>query len=658
MAEQPAASFEPLRIDFEGTGYEDSPWVADWKAFLERLHADPEFLLPQLTKRPGAPSISIESLERSLGALNISVKPHTEIDDGGFLPGMTLRTSDGRKAAVAIAKHSSRKSPIDFFIPDQMAYTGRVIANSNLSRKDNFVIGLFGHTVHTLKEDAIQAALERAYAPIKGDVSFEWLMRADFIITAPISMDPRTHYIGFTVVIGYRPHVERATLRNLFISGVGPADALEMAPLASRVNIITGDNGLGKTFLLDAIWWVLTGTWHKFAAVPSRPDARISGQVIGTRATQEVLGAWDPSEHSWQGNDSRPETNSLVIYMRVDGSFSVMDPRRNNRRFQRPDGSKSEMPRAFQFSAQEALEGLEIQTDQGLGSKQKVCMGLIHDWVDWQQTNDPRFRFLTKVLSLLGAEGEPLVPGDPAQPFLPVLDRKYPTVKMKYDQEVPIVYAPAGIQRVCILAYLLAWSFAVPKGKKALEEWTPVGRVALLVDEIETHLHPRWQRTILPSLIGAIEDLNNAVGPNADDLHCDAQVFVATHSPLVLASMEPRFDNTLDALWKLELVTRSMEVLREGKMVAIDVPEVQLARQEWYKRGDVTAWLTSLFDLFNARSFEADIAIREAMQLVTQKDPDVEQIRRLTAELHRVLPETDRLWVRWAEFAEKHGVNT
>lgn len=649
MAEQPAASFEPLRIDFEGRGYEDSPWVADWKAFLERLHADRDLFL-ELASREDVAIMAFETIFKSQ---NIQVERDVLLNKSSrFRVDIVARTADGRSAAIEVTKLEMHDGL------DRVVRAGRSLAYSARSFHDQFVVGIFFLTGPTPAAHESLAAQERAHAPIDGEVSFEWLMRADVRFMPPIALGARAYCSEATIVIGYRPHLERATLRNLLISGVGPADILEMAPLAPRVNIITGDNGLGKTFLLDAVWWILTGTWHKFAAVPSRPDARISGQVIGTRGTKEVLGTWDPSERLWQGDESRPETNSLVIYMRVDGSFSVMDPRRNNRRFQRPDGSRSEMPRAFQFSAQEALEGLEIQTDHGSGSKQKVCMGLIHDWVDWQQTNDPRFRFLAKVLSLLGAEGEPLVPGEPAQPFLPVLDRKYPTIKMKYDQEVPIVYAPAGIQRVCILAYLLAWSFAVPKGQKALEEWTPVGRVALLVDEIETHLHPRWQRTILPSLIGAIEDLNDAVGPMSGGLHCDAQVFVATHSPLVLASMEPRFDNALDALWKLEIVTRSMEILRDGKMVTIEVPEVQLARQEWYKRGDVTAWLTSLFDLINARSFEADKAIREAMELVKQKQPDIEKIRQLTAELHRVLPETDRTWVRWAEFAEKHGVNT
>ena len=46
-------------------------------------------------------------------------------------------------------------------------------------------------------------------------------------------------------------------LRYLHLTNVGPAPEME-AELAPRINLITGDNGLGKSFLLDIAWWALT----------------------------------------------------------------------------------------------------------------------------------------------------------------------------------------------------------------------------------------------------------------------------------------------------------------------------------------------------------------------------------------------------------------
>lgn len=61
-------------------------------------------------------------------------------------------------------------------------------------------------------------------------------------------------------------------LERLELNDVGPAPHLEI-DLAPRLNLITGDNGLGKTFLLDVAWWALTRTWVSYPAAPHRGDA-------------------------------------------------------------------------------------------------------------------------------------------------------------------------------------------------------------------------------------------------------------------------------------------------------------------------------------------------------------------------------------------------
>lgn len=49
-------------------------------------------------------------------------------------------------------------------------------------------------------------------------------------------------------------------IKQLKLSNVGPSPQMELE-FGNRLNIITGDNGLGKSFLLDVIWWVLTRKW-------------------------------------------------------------------------------------------------------------------------------------------------------------------------------------------------------------------------------------------------------------------------------------------------------------------------------------------------------------------------------------------------------------
>ena len=65
-------------------------------------------------------------------------------------------------------------------------------------------------------------------------------------------------------------------LEYLELDNVGPAPRMKVE-FAPRVNIITGDNGLGKSFLLDTAWWALTGAWpaevnrRMTSGLPARP---------------------------------------------------------------------------------------------------------------------------------------------------------------------------------------------------------------------------------------------------------------------------------------------------------------------------------------------------------------------------------------------------
>jgi hypothetical protein len=150
-------------------------------------------------------------------------------------------------------------------------------------------------------------------------------------------------------------------------------------------------------------------------------------------------------------------------------------------------------------------------------------------------------------------------------------------------------------------------------------------QVIVLIDEPETHLHPRWQRTVLPSVAKAVENWKPEHRP-------DVQFIVATHSPLVLASMEPLFDPERDALWKLDLVDN----------------QVEIERDTWHPRGDVNRWLTSeVFDLASPTSPEVESILKRAGELLAQKGPGPEEVQKVDDELGRLLPEMDPFFVRW-----------
>ena len=59
---------------------------------------------------------------------------------------------------------------------------------------------------------------------------------------------------------------------------------------------------------------------------------------------------------------------------------------------------------------------------------------------------------------------------------------------------------------------------------------TPQKNMVILIDEVEAHLHPKWQRVIVPALLDVRQDL---------DPELRAQLLIATHSPLVTVSVSP-----------------------------------------------------------------------------------------------------------------------
>ncbi|MCW2279126.1 AAA family ATPase [Heliophilum fasciatum] len=411
-------------------------------------------------------------------------------------------------------------------------------------------------------------------------------------------------------------------LRWLDLQDVGPAPQMRM-DLAERINAIAGDNGLGKTFLLDIAWWALTRTWAGTPALPLGGKLGvIEYQVHGkTGDATPVKSIYRPDRQDWPIKVMRPPIPGIVIYLRIDGGFSVWDPARNYWRKDSPD-----RPAAYHFNHRQIWDGLKI-------GDVSVCEGLERDWVSWQKGREEQFEILGAVLEKLSPPGERLRPGKPTRVFLGEgFDR--PTLQL-VNGDVPVVLSSAGLRRVLALAYLMVWVWHEHRQMAKLLFREPETRMTILIDEPENHLHPNWQRRFIPALLEAAKILRVQ---HASDL----QLIFSTHSPMVLASLEPIFDEAEDALFHLHNT--------EGK--------VMLEKQVWAKQGDVTNWLVSeVFGLEQARSVEAEKAIEAAEAWmrgeINQLPPGLNNPSLIDSELKRVLAGHDPFWPRWIIEREK-----
>lgn len=430
-------------------------------------------------------------------------------------------------------------------------------------------------------------------------------------------------------------------LEYLHLKNVGPAPEMEME-LAPRLNLITGDNGLGKSFLLDVAWWALTRKWphdlnpNLASGYPARPTDPRERATIEFRLTSKVKNVayeshYIPRDEAWLGKAGRPWNPGLIVYAHADGGFSVWDPARNYWKKKGNVDIQERLP-GYVFSAKDVWDGLVLDVD---GKPTVVCNGLLRDWASWIREKGSDAELMASVLEGLAPEGESLTPGPLAR--LSVNDaRDIPCIRTAYSDAVPVLHASAGVRRILGLAYMLVWSrnehimASVQLGEPTTSQ------VVMLFDELESHLHPRWQRSILKSVLSLAERLH---------LFANIQLITATHSPLVLASAEPMFNPEKDAWFDLDLLAAEHRVALE--------------KRPFVRRGTAGRWLTSqAFDLSSeGRSLEAERAIAGAEALLDRRrrglPPGREDVEAADQALRAVLPDVDRFWIRWSAFVDE-----
>lgn len=416
-------------------------------------------------------------------------------------------------------------------------------------------------------------------------------------------------------------------LKSISLKNVGPSDRLD-AEFGSRFNIVTGDNGLGKTFLLDAIWFGLTYTRPREKALSVRvgkPIATISCQL--SKGFNNFI-QFDVTDFLWRPRPlQESRLDELVIYVRLDGSMEIWDPLRNHRQLY-PD--REERIEAFQFDANEIWQGAKSR------SGTLLCAGLLSDWVSWQKGNEQSWHELRSTLAILSEDATAsLMPGPPKRIAGSLDAMEYPTLQMPYGDLVLAPDWPAGFRRIASIAYALVWAKSLHLEAAADRAANRAPGIVLLIDEIEAHLHPRWQRKILPALLAVAQKAGSSASPFEN---WTVQVIGTTHSPLVLASLEPEFDQDQDTLHVFEM---------RGSTKSVELKEIP-----WSMQGDVSNWLASeSFDLKQARSLAAERAI-EAAEALMRNDigalpHDLATREQIHQELLRVLPSHDDFWPRW-----------
>lgn len=443
-------------------------------------------------------------------------------------------------------------------------------------------------------------------------------------------------------------------------TNIGPMEDKELV-FAPHVNVFTGDNSLGKSFLLDLLWFGLTRVWpadlnrHLTQGQSARPrNINAKKSMLEyvflapgkKKPTKPVVFSYDKERMSWRAGQGKKHKAGLVVYAMADGSYAVWDPNQNYT----PDKYDKSEYDAFVLSPSE-LWPPQPRRD---GSTQTVekssfCNGVLQDWAKWQGSTKDRHLFDLLKIALKG-----LVPEGDIVDFPELEDAEtssgddQPVLQLKYGK-VLLKHASSSIRRMTALAYVLVWAIS-QHAKASKNRGLPItDQIIILADEIETHLHPRWQRSVMNGLLKTLEALCEEEMFGNPDI----QLFVSTHSPFVMAALEDEFYCGIESPFPNideNLANRWFDL-----NIAPDSGVVTIKEERFRSEGQVESWLDSeAFDVHSTRSPDCERRINELNAIFkdwasnrssigTESDCEgyVAKVRQKIYELASRLPEGD-----------------
>lgn len=346
-------------------------------------------------------------------------------------------------------------------------------------------------------------------------------------------------------------HIQSLLIRNfrsiedISVSLLGPGDAPDGTSLAN-VNVVLGVNGAGKSSVLRAIALsVLAPVLERGAGfsadglirtVRAGSDITAGVQCAAPRMATLDAAVWIDAQDGVLGADSASVTLTMQARVEQVGESDVL-------RWIPPDDARlADRIREIQETRQTSAFFLV-----GYGATRRV-----------EQDNDadPAQRFFTRApryerVAGLFEDHHSMVPLSAWWPayatqnpgrgkqvinlmnrLLPASCRMHAAGVSRGVTEAPGfsmhgVHVPFRALSDGFRAYI-GWigdmlyhlCMGAPSGRKLVDN-----RGVVLIDEIDLHLHPEWQRSLLPTLSCALPNI---------------QFIVTTHSPLVVGSLQPQ----------------------------------------------------------------------------------------------------------------------
>ena len=297
-------------------------------------------------------------------------------------------------------------------------------------------------------------------------------------------------------------------LKRLRLTNIGPFDEIEFE-LDERVNVFTGPNNSGKSTALMALGDLVVYPFGIPLKLLRVEEAKFELE-LGSSGT--VFAGLLPISEEQQYND-------VVRIMTAVGYSSFVPAIRRSTDFRaKAPAAANGDSEAAEISKELRKRRKLIETDASSISDEAVVQKIIELDYRAYRRGKPEIRGIVETTAAIASE----------------VTEGYPIRFVRVDEDddglFPQFETPDGLVPLNVLS----------QGTQSLVQWLArllidmaeyydypedlEGRHGvLIVDEIDAHLHPSWQRRIIPALTGHFPNL---------------QIFCSTHSPLMLAGLK------------------------------------------------------------------------------------------------------------------------
>jgi putative AbiEii toxin of type IV toxin-antitoxin system/SIR2-like protein len=300
----------------------------------------------------------------------------------------------------------------------------------------------------------------------------------------------------------------RGALKRLVLDNVGPFDHLEL-DLNSGWNVFLGDNGVGKSNILKAI----------AVAICGRDAQAYANRLIKVGGPHGSILLETDRGTVYKTTMSRGSVEAEVVCepgrpLEAEGWLAVAFPPSRLLTWDRP--KSPEVPVERRPNPEDLLPLIKGVADPRIDGLKQWLVNLDY-WISTTKGNNENFQPYENL----------------RDEFFNVINKLAPGTKVKYlgidkfevkietnDGAVPLEAISQGT------ASLMGWVGILLQRlyETPLASIAPLDRYALvLIDEIDAHMHPSWQRSLVETL---------------KELFPNVQFIATTHSPLIVAGLD------------------------------------------------------------------------------------------------------------------------